>query len=86
MIMAGHGWDAGLFLSQPHCVKLHNQFDNSLPKFQVGKNQANSDQRLSFCRRVRSSLGVSASLLYLEPTKTLQRHHHSGKDCQHGFF
>jgi len=38
------------------------------------------------CCRARSSLGVLASLLYLEPTTLPQGHHHSGKDCQHGFF
>tara|TARA_B100001059_G_scaffold79499_1_gene77306 strand:+ start:2387 stop:2629 length:243 start_codon:yes stop_codon:yes gene_type:complete len=38
------------------------------------------------CSRARSSLGVLASLLYLEPTPPRQGHHHSGKDRQHGFF
>jgi len=38
------------------------------------------------CCHARSSLGVSASLLYLEPTPPPQGYHHSSRDCQHGFF
>jgi len=42
--------------------------------------------KAAVCRFGRSLLGVWASLLYLEPTKTPQGRDNSGKGCQHGFF
>ena len=44
MMKARRGWDADLFYRRPCRVKMQNQFDKSLPKFQADKTQANSDQ------------------------------------------
>ena len=44
MMKARRGWDVDLFKRQPCRVKMQDQFDKSLPKFQADKAQANSDQ------------------------------------------
>jgi hypothetical protein len=42
-VKARRGYDAAWFERQCHHVRLQPQFDKSLPKFQAGKPQANSD-------------------------------------------
>ena len=44
MMKARRGWDAAWFERQPCRVKMQDQFDKSLPEFQAGNTQANSDQ------------------------------------------
>jgi hypothetical protein len=43
-IKARRGYDVARFERQCHHVRLQRQFDKSLPKFQAGNTQANSDQ------------------------------------------